>query len=472
MNKTKPQLNVFLLLGIPGFLIICYAIFLNFISPEFTYAAKPEDGDVVNYVLVRIFIGIVYALSVIIFLRKRETSKKILALIFTAGFIARLILVPTVPILEDDFNRYLWDGAVTAKGYNPFQYSPKEFIDSTSSPEVGPEKLHTLANESGKIIQLINHPHIRTIYPPVAQFGFAISYLIKPWSVPVWKALILIVDLIVFVLLLVLLGKLNYIKNLVIIYWWNPILIHEFYSAGHMDILMYPLLLLAVLMFMKQKYISSTSFLALSAGVKVWPVALIPIVLVKIFKNKKIFFTALVTSALIILIQLFPIILTKLDNSLGFVTYTKNWTNNEAVFQLINLGIKEIIKLFEINYHCSLCVARWIVMSLFGVLVLFLSFTSTNNNERFILKSFLLVTILYLISPTQFPWYYTWALPFLVLNPRLSFIIYAAFLPLYQLKYNYPILIWIEHLPIVILFLVELTNKKIANFFDVKKLAK
>jgi len=451
-----------------GILVIGYSFFLNVLSPKFTYAANPDGADVISYVLVRIFIGIIYSIVVILLIRKRKTNIKILVFIFGIGFIARIILVPTVPILEDDFNRYLWDGAVAANGYNPYRYSPKEFIDSTSSEEVGPEKLYTLANESGEIIKLINHPHIRTIYPPVAQFGFIISYLIKPWSVSAWKSLILFVDIIVFILLLLLLQRLQYIKSLVIIYWWNPILIHEFYSAGHMDILMYPLLLLAVLMFIKQKFISTTSLLALSAGVKVWPIAIIPIVLIKIFKNKKIFFIALISSVIIILLQIFPIVLTKLDDSLGFVTYSKNWTNNEAFFQLVNLGIKNIIKIFDVDYHCSLCVARWSVMTIFGVLVVFLSFTATKDSKQFILKSFLLVSILYIISPTQFPWYYSWVLPFLVLNPRLSFIIYAAFLPLYQLKYNYPFLIWIEHIPIIALFIVELSNKKIANFFDVK----
>ncbi|MCP5063626.1 MAG: hypothetical protein GY936_14360 [Ignavibacteriae bacterium] len=53
--------------------------------------------------------------------RKRETSIKVLAYIFGIGLVARILLVPTVPILEDDFNRYLWDGAVTANGFNPYK---------------------------------------------------------------------------------------------------------------------------------------------------------------------------------------------------------------------------------------------------------------------------------------------------------------------------------------------------------------
>jgi hypothetical protein len=67
---------------------------------------------------------------------------------------------------------------------------------------------------------------------------------------------------------------------------------------------------------------------------------------------------------------------------------------------------------------------------------------------------------MYFISPTQFPWYYTWVLPFLVLNPRLSFVAYSIFLPLYQLKYSWPFLVWIEHLPVLAFFIWELYSSR------------
>ena len=42
------------------------------------------------------------------------------AIMVAAGLAARLILFSSEPILEDDYQRYLWDGAVTASGLNPY----------------------------------------------------------------------------------------------------------------------------------------------------------------------------------------------------------------------------------------------------------------------------------------------------------------------------------------------------------------
>lgn len=379
-----------------------------------------------------------------------------------------MILISSEPILEDDYNRYLWDGAVTANGYNPYEYSPKLFIEHDSTSNLFPRKLFELADSSGVIIEQINHPHIRTIYPPVAQLGFSLAYFIKPWSTSTWKVLLLLCDILVFYLLILVIKKLKFHAAFIIIYWWNPILLHEIFNAGHMDLLMYPLIVGAILYYLKDKFITSSSLLAVAVGVKIWPIVFIPFVLKKIIRNKKLFFTALIITSGIVLVILFPILMTKLDNSLGFVTYSKNWTNNESVFQLINILIKQFISLFNINYHCSLCAARWVVIVFFAGVIIYLLKTNDNTNNDTIKKLFLLVAIMFLISPTQFPWYYTWVLPLLVISPRLSFVAYAIFLPLYQLKYTYPILVWFEHVPIIILFVMELRSERVANYLSAK----
>ena len=151
---------------------------------------------------------------------------------------------------------------------------------------------------------------------------------------------------------------------------------------------------------------------------------------------------------------------------MGFVTYSKNWTNNESVFQLVNILIKLIIDLFSINYHCSLCAARWITVISFGGLLLYFLIKIDEQKYKFTAISFLLVAVMYFISPTQFPWYYTWVLPFLVLNPRLSLVAYSIFLPHYQLKSLWPILVWVEHLPILTLFIWELYYQKAGSILE------
>lgn len=467
----KNKLYYFIIV-IAGLLLIGYSVFINIISPDFTYAASPSKDSLIYYILVRIFIGLVYTIAVVVLIRSRLTAKKIIIFIFSVGFVSRILLIPSEPILEDDFNRYLWDGAVTASGYNPFQFSPNQFMSTDSLNVNLPYKLYDIAKESGSIIDKINHPHIRTIYPPVAQAAFATAYLIKPWSVSIWKSLLLLIDILVFYLLILVLKKVKSNSLLIIIYWWNPILLHEIFNAGHMDLLMFPFLVGAILFYLDKKYIVSSSLISIAVGVKIWPIIFVPFLIKKVWNNKKLLLRLGSISSLIILLLLIPIIITKIDDSLGFVTYSKNWTNNESVFQIINIIIKQIIYLFDINYHCSLCVARWVTILIFGLILIYFLKKSDTNNYNFITIAFLLVAIMYIISPTQFPWYYTWVLPFLVFTPRLSFVAYAIFLPLYQLKYSWAFLVWIEHIPILLLFIVELVylrTQRVLTISSIKK---
>ena len=195
-SKLK-NLNSLLLLF--GFLLVAFSIYIYLVSPRLTYDAKPSSPDVIEYTIIRIIIGLFYTIAVVLVIRKKLFSRKNLIFIFIIGLISRIILIPSEPILEDDYNRYLWDGMITAKGYNPYEYPPKIFQQDTVKN--GPLELYEAAESSGVVIERINHPHIRTIYPPTAQFFFALAYITHPWSSSTWKILLLIIDIVVFVLL-------------------------------------------------------------------------------------------------------------------------------------------------------------------------------------------------------------------------------------------------------------------------------
>jgi hypothetical protein len=184
----------------------------------------------------------------------------------------------------------------------------------------------------------------------------------------------------------------------------------------------------------------------------------------KAAKNRRMLIFAVLSSFLILCILLFPVIVTKLDDSLGFIKYAKNWSNNDSVFQIINLLIREIIEIFDFSYKCSHCIARWVITLIFLSLFIYLLKGKEKTNLEMISKFYILIAVMYFISPTQFPWYYTWILPVLALNPRLSFVLYTVFLPLYQFNYTFGYVVWIEHIPIIILFLCELRFKKVREF--------
>ena len=90
--------------------------------------------------------------------------------------------VPAQP--GDDYRRYLWDGAVTANGLNPYAHSPED----VARRDVGDPQWRRLAQRGQATLTAINHPHLRTIYPPAAQGAFALAYRISPFSLTAWTA--------------------------------------------------------------------------------------------------------------------------------------------------------------------------------------------------------------------------------------------------------------------------------------------
>ncbi len=172
-------------------------------------------------------------------LRDRPDS----VVIFVAGLASRIICCLGEPILEDDYQRYLWDGAVTASGHNPYRYAPSDVVRGGTS-----HSLADIADQSGIVLQRIGHGELTTIYPPIAQSAFAAAYLVAPFSLGAWRVVLLVADLATFLLLMRLLTKMGRSQLWVSVYWWNPLVIKHVFNAAHMDALLLPPLLSAVLL--------------------------------------------------------------------------------------------------------------------------------------------------------------------------------------------------------------------------------
>ena len=164
-------------------------ILLSFLSKHFSPAIKLEEKPVLALVVIMVISGAVYIFTVVRAINSIN-ARTMLAFVLLIGVFMRLAMFSSIPMLEDDYNRYLWDGAVTANGINPYRYSPEEVVQEKDIPLT----LKALADESGEIIHRINHPQIRSIYPPVTQALFALSYIIKPWSLTPWRATAYAVD--------------------------------------------------------------------------------------------------------------------------------------------------------------------------------------------------------------------------------------------------------------------------------------
>ncbi len=464
-GKLK-KTNIIYFLGILQFLV---SFFLLFVSYRFSQEVLITERPVILFVGILILLSAIYLCSVH-FRFFSESVKPLLFFIFAIGLLIRVVMLFSVPILEDDYNRYFWDGAVTGNGINPYIYSPQQ----VRSDVFQQNNMVLLKNQAGKFFDNINHPHLKTIYPPVSQLVFAISYKLSPFNLTVWKIVLLFFDLITFFLLLYTLRKLEISPVNVLIYWWNPLLIYETYGSGHFEVIAFPFVLSAILFISRKQVVASMGSLALAVGVKLWPVFLFPLIMKKYFQN---FFTVLKPVLLFstFLAAIFFIFIISLDSSSGFVAYSQSWENNSSLFRIFLYSGEQILNGLNIHPGHAQRYARMFVVLVTIIWVLYQTLKSDGTLVDIYKRSLFIVAVIFLISPTQFPWYFTWMLPFMAVVPRLSLLLLTTCLSLYYLRYyleprglldvfnNY--IVWIEFVPVWILIVLETRRKKLLTNF-------
>ena len=450
---------IWLLLGVG---VILYALYILFVSHTLTYDANPTDKQKILFVSQRILIGILFFLA-IININKIPIKETWIAWIIFTGLFARLILIPSSPILEDDFYRYMWDGAVTANEFNPYVLSPQDVIEKKSNV---PEKILKLVDESGEVINKINHPKIKTIYPTLSQIIFAVSYYVFPWSVTGWKFLLLFGDIFVLFFLIRILRELELPISFVAIYWLNPIVLHEFFNTGHYDLFALLFTSISIYYFLRNEFVTSSITLALAVGFKLWPVLIFPIFLRKLTNQKWKMISSILAFSVFVIVIFIPVFRAGIYKDLGFIKYAANWINNAAFYTLLKDGIESFTTTFKIYYVCADCVARWVTGGIILLVLLLLIRKPAKDNHDLMNKILLIIAVSFLISPTQFPWYYTWLILPLVFSPKFSLLMYAFLIPLYHLNPLGSYFIYIQHLPVIFLFLYEIKKGSEINIFN------
>lgn len=136
--------------------------------------------------------------------------------------IFRVIGFAGQPIYEDDFYRYLWDGRTFALTGDPYSQPP--------SASFGNDSIQPPFND---ILGRINYPDIPTIYGPLTELTFLLSYWIRPGELWPLKLLYLAADL---GILWLLWRRMPGSPNL-ILYAWCPLLIKEVAFTAHTDVL-------------------------------------------------------------------------------------------------------------------------------------------------------------------------------------------------------------------------------------------
>jgi alpha-1,6-mannosyltransferase len=351
---------------------------------------------------------------------------------FAFGLGLRLALLGSQPILEADFNRYLWDGALLAHGFNPFALAPAE-VRALGYDDLRLE----LSKVAGPVFDQISFPHLRTIYPPVAQAAFALAHVIAPWSLAAWRAVCLAADVMTFAAIVALLRACGRPPLWSLLYWWNPLVIKEIANSAHMEAILMPFVLGALLMSVRGRHLSGAALLGLAIGTKLWPMMLVPLILRPLAAAPVRLLAAITILMVIGAGCAIPIWAAGPGALTGGLSFATHWTTNSAQFPVLERAAVVALSPFAPSAPAVSLALRLMAALLALAIALRLAWRPVGDAGDLVGRAYWTITILLLLSPAQFPWYTLWVLPLAAVQPGRGWHVAAALMPLYYSAFHF-----------------------------------
>lgn len=450
-----------------GLVLLALMAVIHWISPALHHTTRPEARPMFRFIGLYAAAGAVYLAVLGAALRGGQPgriSRAGMTWLIAAGLVMRLAFLGSTPILEDDYHRYLWDGAVAAHGYSPWASVPQEVHKAMGGQGQAPAPLIALARQAGDELRLINHWQLSSIYPPVAQASFVLAYWLRPWDLTAWRAVLLAFDLATLALLLAVLRRMKRPASWAMVYWWCPLVVVEIYNRCHMDVVILPFMLAAILLCLRRRPGWGMGMLGLAIGAKLWPLILAPLLLRQEWLSRRRLGYSLGVLGLVAGPLMGAVLLGKAGSQSGLIAYAQHWYNNSALYQLQMMVWNPLVGAAGLGGGFAHAALRLLVALPLAVWVGWLALKEVCGASDLVGRCALAVAGLYLLSPTQFPWYFVWVMPLLACRTVWPLLLYVVLLPLYYLSYVHPGVIWLEHLPVwIALAALALRSKRPAT---------
>ena len=380
---------------------------IRLLTPAFGPGSLTPDHPVITLCLALMTAGAAWFAIIFVFQKTKISGRSAIALFLLLGLGLRFLFFGSTPVYENDYKRYLWDGSVVASGENPYRFTPAEVfeageIGARSVPDL--TRLALRSNEADYFTGEINSPKLTTIYPPAAQAVFAVAHWISPYQKWGLKLVFLTIELLGVATLLAALRARGLPLLLSSAYWLNPIIIFTTYNGLHMDVLLVPPLMAAVL-WVGRHPIRAALMLSLAAAIKIWPLLLAP-VLFRIWRHRPVLYGGIaVLIGGLTVVSLAPMLLS-LGSESGLGAYSANWTNSSFLFPGLRDGLGFI---FENPDR----IARYCIALVLTGMSLWLGFMTPPDNAHLPAHLMILTAAFVFLSPTGYPWYFIWFLMFL-----------------------------------------------------------
>ena len=205
--------------------------------------------------------GVAYLLAVREFFCTPSFPKRVIVigLLLSALWHIAFLRIPAGS--DDDVRRYVWDGRLQRRGFNPYLVVPGDPAFAA---------LHTDETRT------LNNPHLPSIYPPGAQLFFRMVTTLDE-SVSAMRAAFAICELASVLVLLDVLRNTGQGAHWILAYAWHPLLATEVVGSGHVDIFGVLLLLVSFAALIRRWPGVAAIAFALAVSVKFLPIVLLPL---------------------------------------------------------------------------------------------------------------------------------------------------------------------------------------------------
>ena len=369
-----------------------------------------------NFELLITVYSSLFLLSYLILKNKRHYNFKVLLL---SGVLFRFCLIFSTPALSDDFYRFFWDGRIQQLGFNPFDFTPRQFLNQNSDAFLS------------QLFPYLNSPDYFSVYPQLSQILFNIVSVIGKDSLQTnliaMKSIILITEIGTLYLLSKLANNRKQDPSHLLIYLLNPLVIIELTGNIHLEAFMIFFFLLAVMLFDKQRFIGSATALSLSIQTKLLPILAVPFLIKKIGIKKTIGY-GLICLLITVFISIGSI---NTSERLAHIAESLNLYYGKFEF---NGGIYLFFRSIGwtvMGYNPIAILSKLMILfTLAGILIVYLK-------ESDMLSGFFWALIIYLgFAAIIHPWYLT---PLVALSMFVKFrfiLVWSALIPLSYISYK------------------------------------
>lgn len=355
------------------------------LTAVFRWAARQQNlyARMPEFIGLMLLAGILYVTAVFC-TEKFRLGAIALFIILASSVLFRVVLLSAPTTLSGDVYRYQWDGRAQRARLNPYLVFPNqdglEWLQNPEDPEPPGEDTPT-------------------IYPPVAELTYR---LIE--TVPGYRRVSTLLDLASIGVLVLLLRLMKQPMHRVLAYAWNPAVLSSFALSGHFDSLAIVTLLVALFLFLTNRPVASMAALALSVLSKFFPVLLLPTFW------KRVRLAHLILFASVVFAFYLPFLGGGVHIFDGARNYARDWLSNASLFHLLHFVAGSRVR--------SESLAAVIMLAVIAYLA--------KKRADPLWSSLVLTGGVLLVSPTAYPWYFTWAIPFLCFCPSAAWLLMSV----------------------------------------------